>query len=186
MKNNKGTTLLELMVSVAIFSSIMLVVTGVFANVNTAQREVIASQNIQESVRFFVEMASKEIRMAQGNKDGTAIDCPVGYFVTDNKTFNTNATSSMLFFRNKDDECVSYFESGGRININRDGVILPITPGNIVVSNLQFVIDDDSATVIRTKQTKVTIFFDVESKIDIEMHKNKTKMQTTISSRRYE
>lgn len=199
--DNRGTTLLELVVSIAIFSSMMLAVMTIFANVNTTQREAISSQNIQESVRFFMEMMSKEIRMAKGDKDGyltgTCND-PLNLVDTNKKTYNFNDTTAylgdtdnVLYFINKDNACVYYrLSANGRIMVSRydgtDTFDLPVTSKNLLISNLKFKVADGDAGVVRTFQSKVTISFDVESTIDIEKHKNKMKMQTTVSSRRYE
>lgn len=178
-KNNKGTTLLELVVSIAIFSSMVLAVASVFNNVNTGQREAIASQNIQESVRYFMEVASKEIRMAKGDFAGTG--CTAGV-----KTFGTGGGNTELYFQNKDDECVIYKEVGGRIQVTRGADVLSVTSNDIVVSNLLFDVTDDAISTIRTLQPRVSISFEVESDSDIDMHKNTIYVQTTISSRRYE
>jgi len=192
MTNNKGTTLLELMVSIAIFSSMILVVSSVFSNINTGQREAIATQNIQESVRYFMEVMSKEIRMARGDRNGYLTGLcndALGLTNTNKKTFNfDSANNSVLYFVNKDYECVYYRLNNKRIEISRDNGanFLPITSKNIEINNLLFNVDDNDAGTVRDMQTRVTISFDVESKSDIDMHKNKMKIQTTISSRRYE
>ena len=68
--NNRGVTLLELMVSISIFSLMLVAVFSVSSNVITGQREAIALQDASENIRYFMEVASKEIRMTRGNKDG--------------------------------------------------------------------------------------------------------------------
>jgi prepilin-type N-terminal cleavage/methylation domain-containing protein len=184
--NNRGVTLLELMVSISIFSLMLVAVFSVSSNVITGQREAIALQDASENIRYFMEVASKEIRMTRGNKDGVALNCPGG--ITNNKTFNINAASSELYFQNKDDRCVIYAENGGRIEVSRDGGanFFPVTSDKILISNLQFIVDDDAAGNVRTQQTSVTISLDVEYRFASRIHKNKNKIQTTISSRRYE
>ncbi|MCG2695682.1 prepilin-type N-terminal cleavage/methylation domain-containing protein, partial [Candidatus Parcubacteria bacterium] len=65
IKNNAGVTLLELTVAVAIFSFAVLSATQIFKMVLEGQRSAIAAQSTQESMRYALEVMSKEIRMAK-------------------------------------------------------------------------------------------------------------------------
>ena len=85
-----------------------------------SQKSVIATQNIQESMKFVFEMVGKEIRTAVksdnfcggvGELNLTADASPA------NKIFNVDSSGvePILYFMNKDKECVSYAirDSGG-------------------------------------------------------------------------
>lgn len=179
-QNNFGTTLLEMIVAVALFSVTILAATEIFQMVVNGQRSAVAGQNTQESIRYALEVMSKEIRMAQ---KAESADCP-GLGLT-GKVFKT-AGSGTLQFKNSDEECVEYFLEDdingiSRLKIDRDGVSDYITPDEIEVNNLQFVVIDN----IGVKQSMVTLKMDVEA-LGKELHKSKMKIQTTISSRYYE
>src|SRR3989339_604522 len=84
IKNKKGFTLMELIVSMAIFSASILMATGVFKSAIEGQRSAIAAQNTQESMRYAFEVMSKEIRGAIGTDGGS--NCPAPG--QPNRTFN--------------------------------------------------------------------------------------------------
>ncbi len=186
IKNNKGITLLELMVSVTIFSIIVLSSTQIFEMVTESQRNAVAAQNIQESMRYAMEVASKEIRMAQ--KVDSDCDGAFGIgAVAINKVYNIDSGDT-LFFKNKDGQCVAYFLNNSRLTIFRSGtpdVQGYITPDEIIVSNLSFNVEDDLIGAFHSVQPMVTINMDVEA-VGKEKHKQKITIQTSIASRYYE
>lgn len=59
-KNKKGFTLIEVMVSVTLFVVIMMAVTNIFKMVIDAQRNAIAAQNVQESLKYFLKSLAKK------------------------------------------------------------------------------------------------------------------------------
>ena len=102
-QNKKGVTLLEITVAVAIFSVVMLSATEIFRMVIEGQRNAIASQNVQESMRYAFETMAKEIRTAIASNDDceSLFNPPAG---ATNKVFNTatNSEGDILYFKNKD------------------------------------------------------------------------------------
>ena len=64
-----GMSLLEILVAVSFFVVIILAATSIFSLVIKQQRSAISSQNVQESLKYFLEIMSKEIRTAE--KDDT-------------------------------------------------------------------------------------------------------------------
>ncbi|MFH1822646.1 MAG: prepilin-type N-terminal cleavage/methylation domain-containing protein [Patescibacteria group bacterium] len=178
LTNKKGVTLIELLVAVTLFAIIILSATQIFNMVVEGQRSAIASQNIQESMRFAFEMMSKEIRMAQKDGVGVYDTCPL---VGENKIYDSNVPNTELYFKNYHDECVIYYVDAGYLMIQRNGEIAATTPGAIRISNLKFYIVDN----IGNEQSQVTIKMDIEA-TGKELHKQTMKMQTTVSSRYYE
>ena len=61
----KGTTLIEMIVAVAIFATSVLTATQIFQIGIQGQRKSMAAQNIQESMRYAFEVMDKEMRSAQ-------------------------------------------------------------------------------------------------------------------------
>jgi prepilin-type N-terminal cleavage/methylation domain-containing protein len=189
-KNNKGVTLLEMVIAVSIFSVTIIASSQILIMVLKGQRNAVASGNLQESMRYAYEIMSKEIRNAQlMNSDCDGI---LGIAAT-KKVYNTGAGGTILYFKNKNGECVAYslvvLSGVSRLFIERDdGAIYkggPITPNEIEVTNLSFdVVDDDIAA-----------FHDIQPKVTMRMHievtgmggqKLATDIQTTITSRHYE
>lgn len=177
-KNNKGVTLLELMVAVSLFSITILMSTRIFVTVIDGQRDAIAAQNMQESIRYTFERISKEIRMAQKDVDGSCTG-------TADKVYNTNAGNDELTFLNYHGECVAYSLGDYRLQVQRltiDPSPLPITLEKIKINNLQFELLGSN---LETDQLMVVMKIDAEAEAK-EQFKHKIKTQTSISSRYYE
>ncbi|MDD4271921.1 MAG: prepilin-type N-terminal cleavage/methylation domain-containing protein [Patescibacteria group bacterium] len=187
-KAEKGVSLLELIVAVAIFSVLMLVATGIFKMVIDGQRSSISAQNVQESMRYAMEKISKEIRMAGISNH----DCEDMFSVPPTavfKVFNTTGDNSKLYFKNQYGNCVVYYLEDNRLKImaesdagNVEGFI---TPAKIEVSNLKFYVNDDLIGALPGIQPYVTMLVDVKA-VGQAIHEQRMKIQMTVSSRYYE
>lgn len=179
-KNKKGVTLLELVVAVALFSFTIISATRVFKVVIDGQRDAVASQDMQESIRYTFERMAKEIRMANKDETGSCTGI-IG------KVYADNPFNDELSFLNYKDECITYFSSGGRLMMTWDppGLspqTMPLTPQSVSIDSLRFSVDDS----VGSEQSKATIFIRLEANTAIEKHKQTMDMQTTISARYYE
>lgn len=194
--NNRGFSLMEIIVAVGIFGVIIVAATGVFQKVIESQRSAIAAQNTQESVRFALEVMGKEIRLA---KKKTAVDeCEnlFGSYGAENKVYDvvTSGDGDELYFKNKVGYCVKYFlEDDGdvsRLKILRDNGTNfyegYITPDEVQINNLEFIFYDDQYDQFHSIQPRVTLKMDVEAVSGKEAHKQPFKIQTTVSGRHYE
>lgn len=201
IKNNqKGTSFIELILAVAIFSMASLIATNMFQNVTEGQKAAVASQNTQESLRFSYEMMAKEIRTAQGAHTGINCNQPIMRF----KVFNTSEsvsdnTGDELFYQNKNGECVRlYLENDSGVDrlkkwqdFDKDnnvdnGETGFITPDEVMVNNLLFQVVDDRVDAFHSTQPRVTINMDLQMNTPQTIHQQDIKIQTTISSRYYE
>jgi len=169
-----GFSLIEVMVSVTIFIVIMISTAQIFKLVTDGQRSALATQNVQESLKYFLEVISKEIRTARVS---TANECevPVGtIFLVD---------SGALVFRNYNQECVRYaLNTDGslqRFEIIRGAVKGFISPRKIYLDSLEFTVAQGEYV-----QPTVTIRIDAwalsQGQSDSEIN-----IQTSIASRHY-
>ena len=69
INNNKGTTLVEMLIAVSIFSVAMIASTEIYKSVMEGQRSAIAAMDSQESMLYAFDVMSKEIRMAEKDID---------------------------------------------------------------------------------------------------------------------
>ena len=170
---------MEILVAVAIFSVVVLSATQIFEMVIKGQRNAIAAQNVQENMRFVLEIISKEIRTAQ--KAGAG-ECPTG--VPSGKIYKTDTGSigGELYLKNDNDECVKYGLNGTRFEIDRAGVSGFITPDEIEITDLRFNIIYGN---IGIDQSMVVVSMGIKA-VGKAMHEQSIKLQTTISSRYYE
>ncbi len=184
--NKKGFTLMEVLVSVTIFSIIILSATNIFKLAIDAQRNAIATQNVQESLKFFLEVTAKEIRMAQKSEGACSSISPSEIYAVTHIT----ATKDMLSFKNFYGECVDYFlASDGesqRFKVKRQkGSLVQedyISPAEININDLHFFLDAGSMTILR--QPRVTINLNANS-LDSGKFKSNMTLQTSITSRYY-
>ncbi len=177
-KNKKAFSLMEVIVSVAIFSIIILTTTQIFSLVISAQRNAIASQNVQESLKYFLEVVAKEIRMALPDETSFC-GVPIGEVFY----LNEGVNGDTLYFRNYEGECVVYTsvldEGVRRFQITRDGNTGYISPKEININHLDFVLKSGLGI-----QDFVTINIDAES-LNTKEHKSQMTIQTSVSSRYY-
>jgi prepilin-type N-terminal cleavage/methylation domain-containing protein len=199
LNNQKGTTLIELMVSVAIFSVLILMITSIFKAVIDGQRSSLAAQNTQESMRFVMETMSKSIRQAQKGESYCQLS---GGAVAVNKVYNTDGViatvagvsvgSEILYFKNKYGNCFYYFlGNDNRLYMASSTPtipaieVFPITPDEVQVSGLDFTIVDDAIGAFHSVQPRVTFKMKVEF-VGRPEYKQTVYLQTTVSSRHYE
>lgn len=138
-----GFTLVELMIAIALFTTIMVVATGLFGRAADSQGKTIAIKNLQESLDYSFQFMKREAESAK--KDLTA--CGSGCGINDLFCVN-GVNSETVYFRNKNDECVRYFvqaDSNGvqRLAVTRDGLpagpyFTYLTSADVSVTSLKF------------------------------------------------
>jgi prepilin-type N-terminal cleavage/methylation domain-containing protein len=179
-RNNSGVTLLELMVSVSIFSLVMVMAATIFQNVISGQRTAVAAESLQENIRYDFEKIGKDIRMAKKVTNHNCLPSGVVYW-------NNNGIGDKLRFVNYKNQCTEYSLRSGQIYIAypdsadtnlKNG--LPLTPLDITINSLYFKIIDSSAKV----QAQIT----VKAKMSVMIKGASAEvidLQTTLSSRTY-
>lgn len=198
--NISGYSLIEIMVSVGIFSILLLSILSIAQSVSNGQKAAIASQNTQESLRFAFEVMSKEMRAASSTADKCNPSSPNS---DNNEIFNIykggiiGNNQDVLYFRNKDNECVYYYleddaDSISRLSIARDNDISDeinnkfyISPNDVKITNLQFKIIDNKIddNYLTPNQVFLTLKMDAESAGS--KFKQGFSIQTSVSSRHY-
>ena len=208
--NKKGTTLLELVVSITIFVILVIMAMDIGQSIIESLRNAVSAQMTQENVRFALEVMAKEMRNAKKTESG---ECVAEYTTMNsrlgiadiseslvNKVFNkTTGTlgKNILLFKNKHNECVSYsfFTEAGvndtTIQITRSEIggrhkIGLITSGLINIKYLDFMVEDDPIGAFHSIQPRATIMITAEMERADEKHKQETDIQTTVSARYYE
>lgn len=180
IKQQKGFSLIEVLISTALFVIIITAAMNIFKIVIESQQSAIATQNVEESLKYFLEVTSKEIRMAKRNNGSCSY---LGLGFTDIYGQGSNDYGNTLSFRNYHDECVTYFiektsDDVQRFSIVRGGLAgYYITPAKINVDELRFLIGG-------TQKKTVTMELMAHS-VGKETGNSTMKIQTTLSSRYY-
>lgn len=173
--NSRGVTLLEMMVSVTLFAITILMATQIFKTVMEGQRQAIASQDMQESIRYAFERMGKEVR--------TAIKDPTGACNTAaGKVYHADVSGDGVWFLNYKNKCIHYYVVNKRLAIQRGAEPMQyITPSNMTISKPIFQVTDNSDTVQAKLLMRMQLEIIVKNK-----SKQKLNLQTVLSSRYYE
>ena len=207
LASNRGYTLIEMMVAVTIFSMVMFGGAQTYQSIIMAQRNILASQNIQDNLRFAKELITKELR----NAKASSYECAVGTYASavpkndaDNiytgvasptmhiihggqgDSVNLSSLADILVFKNKFGECVRYHLRGGMIFVDRGNgrasSTLPITSPGITVNSLKFYVHDHGGNIFPS----VTFSMNAEVPGRSHNHVDNIIVQSTVSTRNYD
>ncbi|MFZ4631736.1 MAG: PilW family protein [Patescibacteria group bacterium] len=177
-------TLIEVLISVTLFAVIILSVTSIFKLAIDGQRNAIATQNVQESLKYFLEVTAKEIRMAQKDRGVCGMSNPNSiFFITEEDE------GDILSFKNYYGECVKYYlaDDNGikRFQISRQAPASAlrvdfISPEKIKINDLHFIPSSNSSTT----QPMITINLNASSIGNTQFESDMT-LQTSVTSRYY-
>jgi len=151
---------MELIVSLALFSIVIVVVLGLFSMGITAQRKVLALQGVQENGRFILEFMAKEIRMS---------------------TINSGTASSINITRPEPGgEIVEYTFNGNDLTRTVDGEGGAINSEDVIVNGSFYVAGVGAADAL---EPKVTIALSVQGSGTKIEEQARIDLQTTLSQR---
>jgi hypothetical protein len=181
LNDHSGVTLLELVIAVSLFALTMVMATGIFQAVINSQRAAIASEDLQENIRYDFEKLGKDVRTAQ--KVTTHGCLPSGSVY-----WNNNGVGDKLRIMSYRNQCLEYSLRNGQIYVayptstdsNLSGG-LPLTPKELTINKLVFNITDSSAKAMGLVTVKANLSVLIKGApaevIDLE---------TTLSSRAYQ
>ena len=167
MKNKKGFTLVEVLVTVLIFTVVILIAAGIFASAIRAQRYNLAYQELLDQTSYVMEYMSRQIRMAKKATDNSCIPQDTNY----------HTISEDIKFIDQDEKCTEFLIDSGQLTERKEGTTeLPITSPYLTVDDFDVTIDGDAAG--DNEQPCVEISLKINGKEDTSI-----KIQTTISQR---
>ena len=182
MKNSKGYTLIEVLISVAIFGIIIAGPTGLFVLSLRNQNMSLALGETIDNTSHAVEYMSRALRMARKDK--------IGNCITQNYNYeNPSADTSKIRFLNYQGYCQEFSLSGSQIMQKKStdgtsGGLLDtdayLTSDDLSISNFQFLIvgggQEDNL------QPRITIVFHI-AKSSAGTGLPAINVQTTVSQR---
>jgi prepilin-type N-terminal cleavage/methylation domain-containing protein len=174
--NNKGFSLIEMLVVVLIFTIVMGIAVGVFTTALKLQKYNLAYQQLLSQVSYAMEYMDRSIRMAV--KENGAFGC-IG---AGQNYQNPGGVISSINFVDYKGQCQQFYLNGSQVRSRNTGIsgnaILDLTSTDFTVTMLRFVISGDAAG----SQPRVTIIMEIEAKTTV-LPKPKIKIQTTVSQR---
>jgi prepilin-type N-terminal cleavage/methylation domain-containing protein len=179
---NKGFTLIEMLVSLVIFSIIIGFTLSTFATAAKAQRRILAEQQLLDQVSYAVEYMGRSLRMAV--KENTSGRC----LTAAGANYETNSSRNKIRYITYDGFCHEFLVQNNTLYTNwstsTDGEdvfnysypLISTTTGFTV--NAFTIATSTGWSETDSLQPAVTIFLDVSGPSDIRI-----KMQTTVSQR---
>lgn len=167
--SQKGFTLIEILVSVFIFSLIIAVTAGVFVSGLGAQRRALQSNQLLSQMSYTMEYMSRALRMAKKD-DGTCIGDKLNYKIEGNG----------IKFRNYKNECQKFYLDGTQLKEDRDGSVALLTSTDFEVSEFRIGEFGWLQPPADYLQPRVTLFLETKA---AGQESPKIQLQTTISQR---
>lgn len=164
--NNKGFTLIEILVAVSVFSMLVGASSGIFVSSLKSQRQSLATEDILSQTSYLMEYISRVVRMAQKDLTGAC---------TGTAKLNYAFQSQCLKFKGYQGTCQQFCLVGTRLE---DGDNNYLTSASSTVSAFNVTIVGAGQAPTDTLQPKVTIFLRVTG-----AEGSKTEIQTTVSQR---
>ena len=137
----RGYTLLELIVSIGLFSMVMLVVMGLYLALISHDRQARATNQLVANLSFGIESMIRNVRTGTHYTGGTTtVNCTVA-------GSGTNGTFTRLTFCDSQDQAMHYRLnstgtigqcSGSAVTTCSDATAIPLTDPRITITSLSF------------------------------------------------
>lgn len=161
-EGQQGFTLVELLITVFIFSIISIIIGGIFVQVLNIQKRASAVQEIQENMNFVLELMAREIRVSKV--------CPIT---------GQCSSSSVLDMEHPVNGDINYNLQGGQIHRVVNGIDTTMSSSRVEFTNLGFYVSGDDNN--DGFQPRVTIVISAKS-LDFDSLPE-IVAQTTVSQR---
>jgi prepilin-type N-terminal cleavage/methylation domain-containing protein len=183
LKENKGFTIIELLVVIGVFSGVITFIVGIFVSNFKMQRRTMTVQKTIGEISYALEYMSRAIRMARNDVSGSCLEesDPEGY------TYGTPTQGNGIQFIDYQNNCVKFFLEDGLLKkgIRETGTwnTYKLTSGLLEVQSFEAtsnVLPGGSGDLY-VDQPSVTLLMEVE---ETDHQWWKTKVQSTITRRR--
>lgn len=171
--DKRGFTLIELIVALSVFSIAIFMATSTFLNLQNAERKVQNEVNLQDNLRFGLEMMAKEIRTGRDYHCGLSagvlpLDCPAG--------------DLSLTFQNAQLQSVIYRQIDNRIQKSVDGgaVFQPLTSVGVLIEDLTFYVSGAASG----DNIQPRVLISVKASVQTKETQKELSLQTLVSQRK--
>ncbi len=158
ISNQKGLTLIETLVTLGIFSTVIVFTMGLFINANKAQVAAREMNLVNDEASFLLERISREIRMASKNNSGDIVIESGGGLKDKKLTFTNNENLVTIY-------CMAATSCDGAgqnvaVSYNGGAGYALINSSDVKVDYLKFYLNGGGAN----EQPIVTVVLKVSSK----------------------
>lgn len=168
VKNNKGFTLVELLVAVSIFAILSIIISGIYLSFSKSQARTKASLTLLNDSQYILETIANEIKNNEIHGFGVNLDCSDICVLTLKKE---NGDYIVFLYVNPSD--ILYYSKPSFAYIPLNNI------NDFKITYFDLILSDDLL------QPRVTIVMHTENVTDNENERVSYKLQTTVSSRIY-
>lgn len=182
IKQNKGYTLIEILVAIGIFTTVIAAPTGFFVIALKGQQKALASQEVLDETSYVLEYVSRALRMAKKelNRDNPCLTNGYGF------NYETTQAGNGIRFNTYDGDCKEIFWDTGEKNLKErknEGEVIPLTSDELEINSFK-IGPSDSWKQDDSQQPKVTLYLEVKGvRVASPELQPVLKIQTTISQR---
>ena len=166
LRSKTGYTLIELVVAIAIFVTVVVITTTILINVLQEHRRTAQMRVLLDQTRTLLDTMYVELSSAQADYRGSNTDCLGAGATVYPRVFQQNSSDELLFIA-EDGTCTGYALDAGQIKkiVNAEtmagSTLINMTDGSIQVNVLNFKIFEDG---LISQQPQVEIRIEVESR----------------------
>ena len=160
--NSHGFTLIEMLIAVFMFSTVMAVASGFFAKIMVLQRRIFLMQQVQENINFILESMAREIRVGHL--------CPLP---------TSCQSNTVLDLEHPINGIIQYSLTGDQVQRIENGTITIISSSAVKFTRLNFIVS--GIENYDGKQPKVTIILRARATGGEQF--SEINAQTTVSQR---
>lgn len=173
IQRKKGFTVIEVLVTISIFSIVVTSFLSLFGSAFSSQRKSLNSVYLLNNSSYISEYISRHLRMAK--KD---LAEPASCLSSRGLNFEIFSNGQGIKFINFKDICQEFYLENGFLKVSKNGVVENLTPIDVIVESLVFQISGESQEDLL--QPKVTFSIAMRTQNEPTGILN---FQTTISQR---
>lgn len=182
IQQNKGFTLLELLVSIAIFAVVMTTASGIFGTALQNQRRTLTQQLVMNNNAYALEYMSRALRMAKKDVDGECLN--TGDICNYD---NPGGDVTKIRFLNHERKCVEFYLENDQIKRKKSSTSTDsfdstgsFTSDDIDIQKLEFKLKGPCQSDQPDEQQQPTVTILLNAKITDEVS---FRTQTTVTQR---
>ena len=192
----EGFTLIEMLVAMAIFSTIIGIITGIFITGIRQQKMALDSQIVLNQTSYALEYMGRALRLAKKevsppnclSQSGLNYEIPVEYQIEGNENLGTGLKFINILESDDNYKCQEFYldSTSKQLKYKRGGnPPLDLTSNKLEITSLKFdLVGKSQGDVLNPDnlQPRTTIFLEIKGKGTLE-GSPKIKIQTSISQR---
>ncbi len=151
-KKTKGFTLIEIMIAIALFSTVITAFLGLFTSAFSSQKRSLNISYLLNNASYATEYLSRAIRMAEKDTDGECLSSP-------DLNYESTHGGEGIKFLNYNGICEEFYLDGTSIKVKKSGNPEYLTPLNLEIKRLNFEISGESQYDLSQPRVSFTITF---------------------------